>query len=152
MKRIKAKAKWSRTTWNLCGTKSSMPIAWGNLLLKDNMPMLIRRSVSLPIRHPANSTDKHLLSFRSSRNASSTWEAALLCFWATFQYSYYSSVSSAVLEILINPPAVVLSTSQPAALHCQPSKPCQISCPFKKKYVILQSTGCWKTMRWSPTG
>lgn len=76
--------------WNLCGMSSSVPTAWGNLLLRDNVPMLIRWWVPFPIRHSANSTDKHSLSHGSFRNTSSTWEAALLPFYISISLLFLS--------------------------------------------------------------
>lgn len=85
MKQNKAEAKRSRTTWNLCRMNSSVPTAWGNLLLKDTMPMLIRWSDSSPIRHSASSTDEHSVFYHSSRNASSTLKQ--LCFLSAPHFS-----------------------------------------------------------------
>lgn len=149
MKQNKAEAKRSRTTRNPCGMNSSVPTAWGNLLLEDNVPMLIRWSLSLPIRHSANSPDKHFLSYCSSRTASSSREAALLPLWATLQY-YCSLAPSTALEVLSTP--VVLSSNRPAVPCCQASKLWHLSCPFKKNYTILQSTDCWKAVYCFPAG
>lgn len=123
---------------------SSVPTAWGNLLLKDNVPMLIRWSVPLPIRHSANSTDKHSLSYGSFRNASSTWEAALLPFWATFQYSCYSSVSSAVLEMLTASPLPTPWYWAPASLQ-----QCAASPPNAAKCLALSRKNMWSCRAWA---
>lgn len=123
---------------------SSVPTAWGNLLLKDNVPMLIRWSVPLPIRHSAKSTDKHSLSYGSFRNASSTWEAALLPFWATFQYSCYSSVSSAVLEMLTASPLPTPWYWAPASLQ-----QCTASPPNAAKCLALSRKNMWSCRAWA---
>lgn len=129
---------------NLFGMSSSVPTAWGNPLLKDNVPMLIRWSVPLPIRHPANSTDKHSLSSDSFRNASTTCEAALLPFWATFQYSCYSSASSAALEMLTPPPL-------PSPWHWAPAslQPCTASLPNAARYLALLRKNIWSCRAWA---
>lgn len=130
--------------WSLCRMSSSVPTAWGNLLLKDNVPMLIRWSVPLPIRHSANSTDKHSLSSCSFRNASATWEAALLPSWATFQYSCYSLVSSAALEMLTPPSLPTPLCWAPASLQ-----QCTASLPNAARCLALLRKNMWSCRAWA---
>lgn len=130
--------KWSKSKHKLNGAEQCETCAgWAALCplpeaiccWRITVPMLIRWSVPLPIRHSAGSTDKHSLSYGSFRNASSTWEAALLPFWATFQHSCYSSVSSAVLEMLTLPPLPTPRYWAPASLqHCTASPPNAAKC------------------------
>lgn len=62
-----------------------------------------------------------------------TWEAALLPFDISIFLLFLSlKCSPGDADTTTTPHSVVLSISQPAAMHCQPSKCCQMSCPFEK--------------------